>query len=381
MSVPNRRHVEPGICERLGPDGRRLGLEIQYKDADGKARRRSVDGDIHAARNALAEARTRRARYEPEPADVRTTVSAVIERYRESVLPTLRPKSRRVYGPALDRAVEQLGPRRISSLDRADLRGWVAQMTADGLKANTIKAYYAVLRTVFSFARRDLNIPVEFPTLRPNDLPDPYDDQREHRILTDDETGKILGALEPRTALYFRLLAETGLRASEGLAAAAETVQGTTLTVRRQLGEDGKPAPLKSRQSRRDIEITRGLAAELRLANGFAGATYRAMLHEWTAACERSSIERPYPVIHDLRHTHASKLIAAGWDPVEVAKRLGDRIETILRTYAHEFDARRRSAERQAALESMYGGKDGDQMATYIPSQTITQISGKARRH
>jgi hypothetical protein len=76
-------------------------------------------------------------------------------------------------------------------------------------------------------------------------------------------------------------------------------------------------------------------------------------------------------VIHDLRHTHASKLIAAGWDPVEVAKRLGDRIETILRTYAHELDARRRSAERQAALESMYG-EDGYQMVTSTPLQTMT---------
>jgi integrase len=52
----------------------------------------------------------------------------------------------------------------------------------------------------------------------------------------------------------------------------------------------------------------------------------------WTDALRSSGVDRQYPVIHDLRHTHASKLIAAGWDPVEVAKRLGDRIETILRT-------------------------------------------------
>jgi integrase len=100
----------------------------------------------------------------------------------------------------------------------------------------------------------------------------------------------------------------------------------------------------------------------------------------WRNACRDSGIDRPRPVIHDLRHTHASRLIAAGWDPVEVSKRLGDRIETILRTYAHEFDARRRSAERQAALEQLYG-QDGYQMATSTPSQTITPEPGKARLH
>jgi integrase len=184
----------------------------------------------------------------------------------------------------------------------------------------------------------------------------------------------------PRAARYFRLLAETGLRASEALAVTPDAIQGTTLKVHRQRGKDGHPAPLKSRQSRRDIEITRSIAAELRLAGGFPTTTYRTASTAWRNACRASGIDRPYPVIHDLRHTHASRLIAAGWDPVEVAKRLGDRIETILRTYVHEFDARRRSAEQQAALEAMYG-EDGYQMATYAPSQTITPETGKARIH
>jgi integrase len=300
----------------------------------------------------------------------------VIGRYRETVLPTLRPKSRSVYGAALDRATAHFGNKRISTINRADIRGWVAQLDGDGLKANTVRKYYAVLRAVFTFANRDLNLPVTFPALRQQDLPDPYDDQREKRILTDGELRAILGALAPREALYFRLLAETGLRASEGLAVAPDAIVGTTLKVRRQLGSDGQLAPLKSRQSRRDIEITRSLAAEVKLAGGFSNRTYWTMLAAWTDAVERSGIESPYPVIHDLRHTHASKLIAAGWDPVEVAKRLGDRIETILKTYLHEFDARRRSAERQAALEAMYG-EDGPQMAPYPTSQALTHAPEK----
>lgn len=41
----------------------------------------------------------------------------------------------------------------------------------------------------------------------------------------------------------------------------------------------------------------------------------------------------------------------------------------------HEFDARRRSAERRAMLDAMYGGmatKDGNEMAPYAPLHTAT---------
>ena len=131
-----------------------------------------------------------------------------------------------------------------------------------------------------------------------------------------------------------------------------------TIDFAQQLGLDGTLRPLKSRQAKREIEVRRALSAELRLAGGeriFAPMTLRAADRAWNAALERAKLGDPRPRQHDLRHTHASKLIAAGWDPIEVAKRLGDRVETILSTYAHEFDVRRRSAERRAALEDMYG--------------------------
>jgi len=354
MSQPIRKRIESGIYSRVDPNGKHLGYELQYKDADGKPRRRSIKGDIHAARDQLAAARVRRAGHTAEPADIRTTLGAVIDQYRQTVLPALRPKSRTVYSAALDRASQHLGSRRISQIGRADIRQWIAHMTGDGLKANSVRKYYSVLRAVYTFAHRDLNLPVDFPALRQQDLPDPYDDQRDHRILTDEELAVVLSELTPRDELFFRMLTETGLRASEGLAVTPEAIHGTTLRIRQQTGVGGKPVPLKSRQSRRDIEITRTLAAELRLANGFSTRSYWQIRRSGADAVERSGIEGALPTPHDLRHTHASKLIAAGWDVVEVAKRLGDRIETVLRVYAHEFDARRRSAERQAALEQMY---------------------------
>jgi integrase len=63
--------------------------------------------------------------------------------------------------------------------------------------------------------------------------------------------------------------------------------------------------------------------------------------------------EVPYRKFHTFRHTHASELLARGESVVDVARRLGDSPEVILRTYAHFLPgAGPRIAKR---LEEMYG--------------------------
>lgn len=358
MAAPRRNRIEPGIYERVSPDGERLGLEIAYKDATGAKRRRAVTGGIREARDALATARTRRTRHELEPTDPRLTLDAVIGHY-ETAHAGARDNTRAAYRSAFRRIRSALGHKRITTINRADVRRFVSLEVTEGLKANTIRGHYSALRAVFNFAAHDLDIPVVFPRLKSSELPDPTDDQREHRILSDDELAAVLAGCADRSRLFFRLVAETGCRASEGLGVTPQRVGDGTVTFDRQLARDGSLKPLKTRQSRRTIEITRGLSAELRLAGDrdrvFPRLTHREIERQWSATLTRAKLGGPRPVIHDLRHTAASRLIAADWDPVEIAKRLGDRVETVLRVYAHEFDSRRRSDERRASLEAIYG--------------------------
>jgi integrase len=50
--------------------------------------------------------------------------------------------------------------------------------------------------------------------------------------------------------------------------------------------------------------------------------------------------------LHILRHTHTTELLRAGIPPHIVAQRIGDKVETILKTYAHAIVADdRKSAE------------------------------------
>jgi hypothetical protein len=94
--------------------------------------------------------------------------------------------------------------------------------------------------------------------------------------------------------------------------------------------------------------------------------------HAWRRALKSAGLADPQPTIHDLRHTHVSSLIADGWDPVEIAARIGDTLATTLAVYSHEFDTRRRGEQRRKALEARYDAG----MATHRPQQSATSPNG-----
>jgi len=164
-----------------------------------------------------------------------------------------------------------------------------------------------------------------------------------------------------------------------------------------QLSRKGERVPLKTKRSRRSIEITHGLAtrlAEQRLAAERSGAhdlvftsrNGQALDHRniggrvMARAAKRAGLEaverhgeiiQPAPTFHSLRHTHASRLIAAGWDIAEVSARLGHaNVATTMRIYVHEFDAARRSSDRRDRLAALYSAE---------PSKTSSRVEGMGR--
>lgn len=74
-----------------------------------------------------------------------------------------------------------------------------------------------------------------------------------------------------------------------------------------------------------------------------------------TCAC-RTRLHR-VPRWHDLRHTHASLCVEAGWDIVKVSRRLGhESIKTTVDIYGHLWD--RDPAEQLDALEKLLSEND-----------------------
>jgi integrase len=368
-TTPRRVRVESGIYER--PDGR---LEIGWRDARGKLRWRVVDGKLKAARAELAQEHAKRARGEAVAADPRLTFDAAAEAWWEARVTRLRPATQRAYGPALKHLRAHFGRQRIASIAPADVAAYVAAKSH--LKGWTVKGHLTVLSAVYRYANRHLGVAAPNPVSALDSVERPKtDDSKPKRILNADELARLIAAVSPRHRLIFRLAAETGCRLAEVLGLAWEDidVKGQAITFTYQLDRHGKRVPLKTARSRRVLEVTPGLAGELRkhkLASEdtspralvFVRSSGRGHDHRnvggrvLARAVGRAKLAAPAPTFHDLRHTHASALIADGWDVESVAARLGHSdVATTQRIYIHEFDAANRSDERRAKLAALYG--------------------------
>jgi integrase len=232
---------------------------------------------------------------------------------------------------------------------------------------------------VFAYAGRHLGHAGASPVSlldrveRPN-----VDEEREHHVLTGDDLDALLAAADDDDRLMFTLAAQTGARKGEvlGLTWHDIDVPGRTLHIDRQLDRWGNRSALKTKRSRRTVAVSPALAAQLaeqRLASGSGehdlvfrhhgrpythGAADRALRR----ALKRAGME---PMgWHELRHSHVSRLFAAGRDPVSIAARVGDSIETVLRVYAHEYDAARRREDESDKLGALYDhGHEGQVVA------------------
>jgi integrase len=380
MSKSRRVRVEAGIYRR--PDDR---LEIGWRDAQGKQRWRVTDGGIKSARAALATEHAKRARGERVASDPRLTFAAAADAWWEARVIKLRPGTQNAYGAALRHLRAHFGRQRMTQITPTDVARYVSVQQVRGLKGWTLKGHMTALSSVFNYAARHMGLAAQNPVQlldrveRPNST-----DEKSKRVMNPDELRSLLASVDAPYRLLFDTAAETGCRLGEVLGLAWENVSfdDQTITFTHQLDRKGKRVPLKTKRSRRVLEATPALVARLRehkvgaarsaphvlvfTARTGSGHDHRNIGGRVLArAVKRAGLEAvrdhhgaialPAPTFHDLRHTHASALIAQGWDIEEVSARLGHAdVGTTQRTYVHAFDAARRSDERRERLASLY---------------------------
>lgn len=368
-TAARRVRVEKGIYRR--PDGR---LEIGWRDAAGKLHWRVVDGGIKAARAALAEEHAKRARGEAAPTNPRLTFNDAADAWLEARVSRLRPGTQRAYGVALKHLREHFGSQRMSRITTTQVATYVA--SKDTLKGWTIKGHLTVLSAVFRYAIRHLGVTTPNPVGLLDSVERPStEDEKPKRILDAVELSLLIEAVPSKHRLIFRVAAETGSRLAEALGLAWQDIdlERQTITFDCQLNRAGQRVKLKTARSRRTLEVTPALIGELRkhklasekttpdalvfVRRSGQGHDHRNIGGRVLAkAVERAGLATPPPTFHDLRHSHASALIAAGMDIESVSARLGHAdISTTQRIYVHAFDAVKRSDERRALLTSIYG--------------------------
>ena len=228
------------------------------------------------------------------------------------------------------------------------------------------------------------------------------------RIVNDAQLGYLMEKAPADHHLYFAVLAQTGMRKSEalGLTYADLEGDGARIRVERQRSRhDGKRADLKNsrkKHARRSVTVSPALIKALklrRIEHGagehdwiFADTDYHRADRAWQATRKAGGFDavehdgqviEPAMRLHDLRHSHVSSLIDAGWAPARVAARIGDSIATVLDVYAHLFDAARHADAERDELAARYDGmlEVGSKSVTHGGNrepQTATVVALKA---
>jgi integrase len=272
-----------------------------------------------------------------------TTAAGYASYLRSLILPTLG-----------DHRIDQIGP--------DDLRVWIAQLDRDGSAPATIRKALTVVRQILGRAVTDRRI-----TVNPADVGDmdlPAQRRKTMTILSAAEIVDLVAAAGPFFGTHFLTAASTGLRWGElaGLPIDNLDVLRGEIRVETQLREIAGRltlgVPLKTESSRRIVTIPRSVAERIgehlgRFPNdsGVVFSSVEGKLLRRSnfrrAAMKRAATEigRPQLTFHDLRHTHASLLLAEGEPITNVSARLGHRdAATTLRIYAHALEGSERSA-------------------------------------
>lgn len=224
------------------------------------------------------------------------------------------------------------------------------------ISVSTQKLYLAKLSKVYVHAQRFYNIVKANPC--------------KNVIIKNEPSGKIR-VLEPgelddllarscdygaKVHLGILISAYTGLRLGEvaGLRWEDFDLQNGFIRVKRQMlaqdHGDGLICPPKTASSVRTVPIPSRLRDAVRAFQPSTGQIFTLSDRRKMASAVS---EVSHVTFHALRHTFATTLISHGVDVKTVAALLGDRMETVMKTYIHYTDDMRKSAARD--IEKIFG--------------------------
>lgn len=238
------------------------------------------------------------------------------------------------------------------------VQDWVTKAASDGLSARSIRKYHTVLHSIFKRAVRDQLIvsnPCEHTEL-------PKVVTKKSRTLTPEEFDDLINAVPDRYRLLVETAIETGMRWGELIAlrprhidflSKSVTVQETVIEVSRQHSPTGERYVTKAYPKNNEPRTfgvddawlqavalhigTHGIARDEPLFATTAGTpisrnSFRTRV--WLPAVRASGVGFPVRM-HDLRHAHASWLLAEGSDLRSVMERMGHAQIQTTQKYLH----------------------------------------------
>lgn len=260
-----------------------------------------------------------------------------------------------------------LGRRLLTQLSPADVDAYLASKRLD---AQTKRHHRSTLRLALNYAMREGYVTRNVAALSKA----PRLDRRERTVLTSEQVGRVIEeARDERLWPLWVLIATTGVRVSEALGLVWSDVDGDVLHVRRQLARiNGKwqRVELKTRKSRRDIPLMAQALEALQVQRFRQDAertqarvprpidTYvftttkghpiqsTSILPPWYRLLARMGL--PRVTTHDLRHSAATIMFAAGVPLEVIADLLGHSTSRVTADlYRHRVPELQRDAIRR----------------------------------
>ncbi len=312
------------------------------------------------------------------------TIAALVREHID-LLTGIGPNARASYGRYLKHHIGPLlGTAPVSSIGYREVAGFIRGLSAKGLSPKTIANIHGLLSASMTTAVR-LGYRPDNPCVGVS-LPKSQLTHDEMTVLTRDEFALLLSKVAPFYQPFVLTLVATGLRFGEATALTASDVDVSTrpatirVTKAWKRDEDSRyyVGPPKTKRARRTVSLPDDLVDvllpllaakrpdELLFTNttGQWLSSSRFWTSTWTPALDAACHPvRPdgtpdpdvprltkRPRVHDLRHTHASWMLAAGTDLFVLQRRLGhESITTTTETYAHLMPDQQKAAAAAAA--------------------------------
>jgi integrase len=343
----------------------RVRYDAWYRDATG---RRHSTGSFPTRREAARAAREAEAKLDAhqwiDPAHGRITFAEYVE---SAWWPSrhLEVSTTAAYRSYLDtHFLPYFGQMPVASILPSTVQAWVSFAYRTGLAPRSIRKYHVLLHSIFRRAVRDRLI-AHNPC---SDTELPKVVTRPTRILSPAEFERLLESIPTRHRVMTLVAIETGMRWGELVGLRVRhvdffrrtiSVEDVVVEVSRKDSPTGqrfltKPYP-KNDQARRLgitpelVEVIARHVEDLELAhddllfpsNGCAGggpisrANFRKRV--WQPAAKRAGLGTDVR-FHDLRHTHASWILAGGADLKVVMERMGHTQLATTQRYLHTLD-------------------------------------------
>lgn len=320
-------------------------VSVWYRDWQGERHRKHKRG-FETKREAKAWESAFIAKQEGSPS---MTMNAFYEVYEQDRRPHLKLNTWKTKEQMiLTKILPYFREMRMDQITPADILEWQAELlNYRDKKGRPYQPSYQ-LTSMFNHAVRYYNLPVS-PIAKAGKMGKKKG--REMQFWTKEEYERFSDAImdKPLYFLAFEVLYWTGIREGELFALTPsdfdlkKKLLSVTRSYQRINGQDVITDP-KTPKSIRTVAMPEFLAEEVEeyLAFNPHGPDERiftmsksALYHEIDRGCKASGVKRIR--VHDLRHSHVSLLIEMGFNPLNIADRMGHESVNITFNYAHLF--------------------------------------------